>query len=643
MNEPIDQITITDSDIEKAECHFNLKFNADQKEVIKFLKSADVQACPGSGKTTTLAAKLFILCDKLPLTYNQGICVITHTNVAVNEIKSKLGDAGTRLLKYPNHFGTIQSFVDKFLTIPGYITEFKSRPERIDDDIYFKQLEGKFKSTYDYRMAQTSLSHRNIESWDLRFSCDDFALVKSVYGDAIGIRADTPTVINATRCKMDVLLDGYIGFEDAYAVAFRYLRNYPKIKNLFASRFSHVFIDEMQDMDSFQAKILAEVFDAGLPGTCLQRIGDINQAIFSSRAKTENNYWKPQNHLEIKTSLRLSKTIAERVHNVCISPQALGGREDTPQIKPVIIGFDEKTNISSVKTKFAELIVSNGIHNIVKSSFKAIGLKKDHGKALDSKGNLKLSIKDYFEEYNYLHTVKKSDFSSFTEYLAPPHKTTKEVYENFIFGILKLLRIAKIQHPDSKRYFTNSSLQKYLSEFHPEMLAKMRLKLVSWLKSLMKDQQAIKDIIQFIQSDFWKIWETEMTEEVTAFLTKPIPVVNPQQEPDKLSINNRYLFEDGEIKFPIQFGTIHSVKGETHTATLYLETYNRTFDVEKIVPFILGETKQTARTKNSGRLKTSYVAMTRPTHLLCVAVRTSVISNQIEDLNNSGWDVTILE
>ena len=644
MIEPIDQIIITDSDIEKAERHFNLKFNDDQKNVIKFLKSADVQACPGSGKTTTLAAKLFILCDKLPLTFNQGICVITHTNVAVNEIKSKLGDAGLRLLKYPNHFGTIQSFVDKFLTIPGYITEFKSRPERIDDDIYFKQLEGKFKSTYDYRLAQTSLSHRNIESWHLRFSCDDFSLVKSIYGDTIGLRADTPTMTNATKCKMDVLRDGYIGFEDAYSIAFRYLRNYPNVKKLFASRFSHIFIDEMQDMDNFQANILAEVFDTGLPDTCLQRIGDINQAIFSSRSKSENNYWQPQNHLEIKTSLRLSKSIADRVHNVCISPQVLGGREDTPQITPVIIGFDEKTNISSVKTKFAELIILSGIHNSPKTSFKAVGLKKDHGKALDSKGNLKLSIKDYFDEYNSLHTVKKSDFNSFSEFLAAPHKTIKEVHDNFNFAILKLLRIGKIVHPDTKKFFNNSSLQKHLSEFQPDILTKMRVKMVGWLKSLMKDQQAIEDIIQFIQSDFWKIWEIEMTEEAKTFLTAPIPAVNPEQEPalEKVSPNNRYLFEDGETKIPIQFSTIHSVKGETHTATLYLETYNRTFDVEKIVPFILGETKQSARNKNSGRLKTSYVAMTRPTHLLCIAVRSSVINNQIEELNNSGWEVTIL-
>jgi DNA helicase II / ATP-dependent DNA helicase PcrA len=84
------------------------------------------------------------------------------------------------------------------------------------------------------------------------------------------------------------------------------------------------------------------------------------------------------------------------------------------------------------------------------------------------------------------------------------------------------------------------------------------------------------------------------------------------------------------------------MKGETHCATLYLETFNRTFDIEKIIPFILGEKKQTARNSNLGRLKTSYVAMTRATHLLCVAVREQVITDRIKELKDAWCRVVIL-
>lgn len=44
-------------------CHFA----NDAKEVIRYWKSVDVAACPGSGKTTVLLAKLKLLADRMPL------------------------------------------------------------------------------------------------------------------------------------------------------------------------------------------------------------------------------------------------------------------------------------------------------------------------------------------------------------------------------------------------------------------------------------------------------------------------------------------------------------------------------------------------------------------------------------------------
>src|SRR5659263_111926 len=141
------KITITDEDIAFVEKHFGFNFNEGQKKIIRFWDSADIQACPGSGKTTTLAAKLIILANKIPKSFKQGICVITHTNVAVEEIKNKLGSYSSFYLNYPNHFGTIQSVVDKFFTIPSYKNEFKHSPKIIDADTYCKEI-NKFNSLY---------------------------------------------------------------------------------------------------------------------------------------------------------------------------------------------------------------------------------------------------------------------------------------------------------------------------------------------------------------------------------------------------------------------------------------------------------------------------------------------------------------
>lgn len=95
-------------------------FDDEKLTIIRSNKSTDIKACPGSGKTTTLLAKLVILANKMPLPANKGICVLTHTNVAIDEIKSKLSHQANVMFNYPNYFGTIQGFVDKYLTIPYF-------------------------------------------------------------------------------------------------------------------------------------------------------------------------------------------------------------------------------------------------------------------------------------------------------------------------------------------------------------------------------------------------------------------------------------------------------------------------------------------------------------------------------------------
>jgi hypothetical protein len=76
--------------------------------------------------------------------------------------------------------------------------------------------------------------------------------------------------------------------------------------------------------------------------------------------------------------------------------------------------------------------------------------------------------------------------------------------------------------------------------------------------------------------------------------------------------------------------TVHSVKGETHTATLYLETYYhrdghgvnaKSYESHRLVEQFKGTQltgNEKDRVKKSARMV--YVGFSRPTHLLCFAV-----------------------
>lgn len=87
----LEQIQITDEDVAWIESILGFQFDDDRIKILKNLESRDVQAFPGSGKTTILVAKLAILAKKWPYV-NSGICVLSHTNVAREEIEDRLGN-----------------------------------------------------------------------------------------------------------------------------------------------------------------------------------------------------------------------------------------------------------------------------------------------------------------------------------------------------------------------------------------------------------------------------------------------------------------------------------------------------------------------------------------------------------------------
>ena len=130
---------ITDHDIKRSErllLPIGCYFNEERREFLRCMESRDVVACPGSGKTTALLAKLLILSAQMPFSDGRGLCVLTHTNVAIDQIKLKAGASAEALFRHPNFFGTIQEFTNRFLAIPSYIARIGQRHIWMDEDLY---------------------------------------------------------------------------------------------------------------------------------------------------------------------------------------------------------------------------------------------------------------------------------------------------------------------------------------------------------------------------------------------------------------------------------------------------------------------------------------------------------------------------
>jgi len=504
------QIIITNKDISWAErilLQPGEHFDEEQKAVIRCFETKDILACPGSGKTTALLAKLLILSQQMPLEKNRGICVLTHTNVAIDEIKSHAAFASDKLFNYPNHFGTIQSFVDKYLTIPAYINKFNRRPLFIDNERYFDKMErlrkylGKRTNAFCYRSGQKNYPY------SLKFN--NFALDHNNICQKLNLdlNDENQKIIydKLIELKKRILLDGILSYDDAYFLAVEYIKKYPNLRNLISKRFSYVFIDEMQDTNTIQSELFNNIFNENV---IIQKIGDLNQSIFNYYDSDLKCGWTVKNDriMCITGSKRFPSSIAGKVENLCVCRQPITGINRQNGITPVIIVYDDNT-ILQVLNKFGEIIIRNNLHQHENRIFKAIGWR---GKPHDSKR----TIPSYFDGYSKEIKVKRTEFSNLKSYLTPQSdsfiflKGINFYKRRLVGAFLKCLRIAKIT--DDDRAFTDKKLHRYILENDPIFYKDFRTRLATWCLQIHKQKEVFEEINNFLTNEFRDFFNYQM-------------------------------------------------------------------------------------------------------------------------------------
>lgn len=627
------EINITEEEISFIEERFGFKFNEGQKRIIRFWDSTDIQACPGSGKTTTLAAKLIILAHKIPASFKQGVCIITHTNVAVEEIRRKLASYSSFYFSYPNHFGTIQSVVDKFFAIPAYKSEFKNSPT-IDNDSFYGKIDSY--NGKDIEKAKLYLSiNKNIESLgNLSFNRINFDISDDINNSEPFVGVKTNTYQTLLKIKTEMLRDGFLKFEEAYSLAFKYIRENPKVKELFIKRFPLIFVDEMQDMESHQSELIQNLCSGTT--AIVQKIGDRNQSIYNHSTYDKQIEWNPKNEfkLQLSETTRISDNIVKIVNNICLVPQIMTGWINTKPIKPKIIIFDDES-ILQVKDKFGELIIDNNLH-LEKHPCKAIGARLSSSR---------LNLNSYWKEYN--RGGRKQDFSKLNlfldhiEQLSNGNNNVKEIRKNFLGIICKSLRLCNVRNPITNFFFTPFSLFRYLNSLDDlKVVQELNFNLIKWIKMSIETERLKTDIKSYIL-EFLKFFKVDNVLGLSDFFSDATI-----EEVNETSENQIYFYRKENQKVKIHFDTIHGVKGETHTATLYLETFTRTYDIgSKILDFIIATDDQKAKKRLDqsfkNRLSLAYVAMTRARQFICMAVHKDRYSEKHKKyfMKSDEWEV----
>lgn len=676
------EINISDADIEYAEKILlpeGKEFDKERRLFIRNLSTLDLQAVPGSGKTTALLAKLLILERYMPLKDSRGVLIISHTNAAVDEIKEQIGKHCPKLFAYPNFLGTIQSFVNTFLAIPFYTNKLKKRPLRIDSEIYNEVLANILSKPWFLKFNTSDddfkkiLHLKNVDEslfYNLRLGfCDNRIILKKGLNGKI-LQINKPKrgksyqdyteleKSNLYNWFMDLKLyllmqKSVLHYDDAYFLANYATSTNPHISKLLQKRFKYVFVDEMQDMDIHQYELIEKVFYPNEnTESVIQRIGDKNQAIYNGGSIHLDNIWSTrENILFINGSHRLSPRIARLVQNFALTPNSVEGRNKNTDgtdidIKPIIFVYQNDTKeqvIPAFADKIKELQSSKLIPFLPSHKFMAIAWRKEHDD-VD-----KIALNDYWPNFISANSGQKIDFNVLEDYLMfyeKDKKTLESVCNNILNALLKILRLENITD-EHERFYTKRKLINFFKTLENGEYEILKLYLYKWSMESIKGKgraaiDAIKEYIPSFLSTFHRS------------LNFSENFINGESENNVTEIEvepQRNTFESDGIS--IEIGTIHSAKGQTHTATLYLETYYqkdgkganaKSYESQRLAGQLMGiQIPRTVgkRVKESSRM--AYVGFSRPTHLLCIAIHKDRYDSISSDISEDDWEILKVE
>jgi DNA helicase II / ATP-dependent DNA helicase PcrA len=478
----------------------------------------------------------------------------------------------------------------------------------------------------------------------------------------------------------DLRSNGLLKYRDSFELANYFLTQHPQVKSILKNRFKFVFIDEMQDLEDYQIRIIDDIFFEENSKTVIQRIGDINQSIYSSGKKVKVECdWKPRCPVYLNNSHRLTNEIAKLVNCFTLNPQiGLNGKPrfkveglrvlDNP-IKPHLFLFDKHTAGITIQNKFEDLIKSFNLDitdSGKKNGFKIIGWStiwdNDEQKS-DKDGNKKIRLKDLFWDYSKESKTKKEHFDCLKKYLQlydQEKKTFESVRKSILNALVQVLRIEGINKAPNIVY-RKSSLIEFVVNKGDEEYNSFKAKLFQWCFNLVikkEFDEVYESVKQFIEDVFIKWNWTNEVEPKQRFIEKAKDFIDSSSY-DFHKNQNSDTGNEAIITNPynIEINSVHAVKGQTHCATMYVETSYHEYETRKLkvicrkatktkpvvclpYPLYLQEHayRQNEDIRAKEALKMMYVGFSRPTHLLCFAA----LKDNIEDISyydKAGWEI----
>ncbi|MEE3156050.1 MAG: UvrD-helicase domain-containing protein, partial [Pseudomonadota bacterium] len=328
-----------------------------QMDFLANAAACDVQAAPGNGKTTLLAAKLALVSRNWTNT-RRGVCVISHTNAARTEVEDLIARHPTaaRLMAYPHFTGTVTAFINQYLALP-YLRGLGWNLRQIDDDAFEAEALRRYPSFWALK-NQAKKAGATVERWVARLTLDPAFDAEGREPDSIAVQRLKGQHGGHTACgqalaklKASMVRNGLYRYADMTALAWRALAETPALAARLRDRFPLVMLDEAQDTHGDQLRLLEHIFKHD--DAAFQRLGDTNQTLYEDNAAAPV-YWQPEpGCIPLDTSRRFGGEIAGFASQLTIrQTQTIVGIGERPGLRLMIL-FDEAT-IGGVLGAFAK-------------------------------------------------------------------------------------------------------------------------------------------------------------------------------------------------------------------------------------------------------------------------------------------------
>lgn len=260
--------------------------NKSQQEAVLFNDGASlIIAGAGSGKTRVLTYKIAYLIEQGMKPWN--ILALTFTNKAAREMKSRIGqligDETARSL----YMGTFHSIFSHILRREAAHIGFNSNFTIYDDAdsrslvktiIKEMKLNDKvYKPSNVYRIISMAKNHL--------ISAEDYATDRSaIERDVNAKMPEVSSIYTAycTRCRQSNAMD----FDDLLLMTYQLFNEHEDIRRQYAQRFRFVLVDEYQDTNSVQQKIVWQITKEH-QHVCV--VGDDAQSIYAFRGANIDN------------------------------------------------------------------------------------------------------------------------------------------------------------------------------------------------------------------------------------------------------------------------------------------------------------------------------------------------------------------